>query len=329
MAGIEEAAAAQRCRLHLEALEPRLVLDASMLRITELVASNDDGITDVDGDNSDWLEIYQLGRRRGRSVGDASHRQCRQSHQVDDSQRRQSGRRAGTGSCSRRTRTACWPAANCTRISPSPPAASIWRWSTRTARRSSTSTRRIFPPNSKTSPTVGRCRTPAPRRRCSRPAQPRRRSVPRTIALGHHLARGRLQRRGLADLRPDGPRLREQSRRRDQLHQPDRHAAAQRHVHRLHPREVQSHVARRHRPAQAADEIRRRLRGLHQRRAEVAEANAPETLQWDSAASAHSRRRGVDRVSGVRRERGDPLAPRRRKRAGDPRAEPARPAATC
>ena len=39
---------------------------------------------------------------------------------------------------------------------------------------------------------------------------------------------------------------------------------------------------------------------------QVAEANAPETLQWDSAASAHSRRCGVDRVSGVRRERGDP-----------------------
>lgn len=48
-------------RLHLEALEPRLVLDASMLRITEFVASNDDGLTDYDGDNSDWLEIYNTG----------------------------------------------------------------------------------------------------------------------------------------------------------------------------------------------------------------------------------------------------------------------------
>ena len=51
----------QRCRLHLEALEPRLVLDASMLRITELVADNNDGITDVFGVNADWLEIYNSG----------------------------------------------------------------------------------------------------------------------------------------------------------------------------------------------------------------------------------------------------------------------------
>jgi hypothetical protein len=36
-------------------------LDASMLRITEFVASNDNGITDFDGDNSDWIEIYNAG----------------------------------------------------------------------------------------------------------------------------------------------------------------------------------------------------------------------------------------------------------------------------
>ena len=48
-------------RLHLEALEPRLVLDASMLRITEFVASNDDGLADYDGANSDWLEIFNSG----------------------------------------------------------------------------------------------------------------------------------------------------------------------------------------------------------------------------------------------------------------------------
>ncbi|MGD9635955.1 MAG: chitobiase/beta-hexosaminidase C-terminal domain-containing protein [Pirellulales bacterium] len=48
-------------RLRLEALEPRLVLDASMLRITELVASNDDGLLDYDGAASDWLEIYNSG----------------------------------------------------------------------------------------------------------------------------------------------------------------------------------------------------------------------------------------------------------------------------
>jgi len=32
-----------------------------MLRITELVASNDDGIADYQGDNSDWLELYNSG----------------------------------------------------------------------------------------------------------------------------------------------------------------------------------------------------------------------------------------------------------------------------
>jgi hypothetical protein len=50
-----------RCRLHFEALEPRLALDASMLRITELLASNDNGLTDVNGDHSDWLELYNAG----------------------------------------------------------------------------------------------------------------------------------------------------------------------------------------------------------------------------------------------------------------------------
>jgi hypothetical protein len=48
-------------RLGLERLEPRLTLDASMLRITEFVASNDTGIRDADGDNSDWIEIYNAG----------------------------------------------------------------------------------------------------------------------------------------------------------------------------------------------------------------------------------------------------------------------------
>ena len=48
-------------RLRIERLEPRLVLDASTLRITEFVASNDGGLADVDGDNSDWLEIFNSG----------------------------------------------------------------------------------------------------------------------------------------------------------------------------------------------------------------------------------------------------------------------------
>jgi hypothetical protein len=45
----------------MERLEQRLTLDASMLRITEFVASNDRGIEDADGDNSDWIEIYNAG----------------------------------------------------------------------------------------------------------------------------------------------------------------------------------------------------------------------------------------------------------------------------
>ena len=92
-------------RLHLEALEPRLVLDASMLRITEFVASNDDGLADYDGDSFRLARDLQLRQRRGESLGDAPHRQPRQSHALDHSQRRDARRRAATWSCSRRTRT--------------------------------------------------------------------------------------------------------------------------------------------------------------------------------------------------------------------------------
>lgn len=48
-------------RFRFERLEPRLVLDASMLRITEFVASNDNSLLDYDGASSDWLEIYNSG----------------------------------------------------------------------------------------------------------------------------------------------------------------------------------------------------------------------------------------------------------------------------
>ena len=48
-------------RLGLEVLEPRWPLDASMLRITEIVASNDESLQDYDGDSSDWLEIFNPG----------------------------------------------------------------------------------------------------------------------------------------------------------------------------------------------------------------------------------------------------------------------------
>jgi hypothetical protein len=45
----------------MEVLEPRLVLDASMLRITEFGASNHNVINDFDGDASDWIEVYNSG----------------------------------------------------------------------------------------------------------------------------------------------------------------------------------------------------------------------------------------------------------------------------
>ena len=42
-------------------LERRLPLDATMLRITEFVASNDESLLDADGDSSDWVEICNSG----------------------------------------------------------------------------------------------------------------------------------------------------------------------------------------------------------------------------------------------------------------------------
>lgn len=48
-------------RLRMEKLESRLTLDASMLRITEFVASNDTGIRDAEGDRPDWIEIFNSG----------------------------------------------------------------------------------------------------------------------------------------------------------------------------------------------------------------------------------------------------------------------------
>ena len=60
-------------RLAMERLEPRLALDASMLRITEFVASNDGGIRDVDGDRLGLDRDLQRRQRVGRSVRDVSH----------------------------------------------------------------------------------------------------------------------------------------------------------------------------------------------------------------------------------------------------------------
>ena len=44
-----------------ESLEPRIVLDARLL-ITEFVASNDNSLTDEDGDDPDWIELFNAGQ---------------------------------------------------------------------------------------------------------------------------------------------------------------------------------------------------------------------------------------------------------------------------
>src|SRR5262245_15723685 len=47
-------------RLRIEALEARMVLEGGPI-ISEILASNDDGLIDADGDASDWIEIHQPG----------------------------------------------------------------------------------------------------------------------------------------------------------------------------------------------------------------------------------------------------------------------------
>ena len=44
----------------MEPLEDRLALDGRVV-ITELVASNDQGLEDEDGDQSDWIELFNDG----------------------------------------------------------------------------------------------------------------------------------------------------------------------------------------------------------------------------------------------------------------------------
>ena len=56
-------------RLAVERLEPRAMLAATDLRITEFLASNDDGLLDADGDASDWIEIYNSGSTPSTSSG--------------------------------------------------------------------------------------------------------------------------------------------------------------------------------------------------------------------------------------------------------------------
>ena len=53
--------ALRRCRLALEPLERRLMLDAGPLVISEFMAVNDDFLADADGDFSDWVELHNRG----------------------------------------------------------------------------------------------------------------------------------------------------------------------------------------------------------------------------------------------------------------------------
>ncbi|TWT35405.1 CotH protein [Posidoniimonas corsicana] len=48
----------RRRTLQFQRLEERQVLDASALRITEIMASNEDTLNDFEGDAADWIEIY-------------------------------------------------------------------------------------------------------------------------------------------------------------------------------------------------------------------------------------------------------------------------------
>jgi hypothetical protein len=53
---------ASHLRGHVEALEVRIALDARLV-ISELMADNEVGLLDEDGDKSDWIEIYNDGDR--------------------------------------------------------------------------------------------------------------------------------------------------------------------------------------------------------------------------------------------------------------------------
>ncbi len=55
-------------QLQVERLEPRMVLDARIL-ITEIVANNDQGLEDEDGERTDWIEIHNAGDRQANLNG--------------------------------------------------------------------------------------------------------------------------------------------------------------------------------------------------------------------------------------------------------------------
>ena len=267
-------------------------LDASMLRITEFLASNDEGLLDADGDASDWLEIYNSGGDAVDLSGMHLTDNAGELDQMDVPRRDDAGIRAGTASCSPRTRTACSPAASCTPTSRSPPTASIWHSSPPTASRSSTQYDPKFPE-------AGRGRFLRPRDGAHRRLDdaPRQRRTGRALGshqqrVRHDVAERRLQRRACSTIAgPDGVRLREQpgrrrstTRRRSATTVPEHDAVA------VHARDVQSDYARRHRRLTLRmrydDGFVAYINGEY-----IAEANAPETLQWNSVAAGLARRR--------------------------------------
>ncbi|MEX0586489.1 MAG: lamin tail domain-containing protein, partial [Pirellulales bacterium] len=51
----------RRAKLRLEPLEPRALLTGAAVVISELLAVNDGGLVDADGDSSDWIELFNSG----------------------------------------------------------------------------------------------------------------------------------------------------------------------------------------------------------------------------------------------------------------------------
>ena len=133
-------------RHRLKSLETRLCLDASALRITEFMASNSGVVLDAQGDDSDWIEVYNSGADPVDLAGlyltdddaDLTKWQFPQQRIIEPGELLLVFASAKTMSST---------ATNSTRVFPWRPAASMLRSSMLTARRSSTHSRPSSPLN--------------------------------------------------------------------------------------------------------------------------------------------------------------------------------------
>ena len=164
------------------------------------------------------------------------------------------------------------------------------------------STPEVSRTRSKTCPTAARWRRPASATRSSPTARTRAGWVPTSSVYDATWTNAGLQRRGVQHRRPDRLRLREQSGRRGQLHRRDRHDGAQHDAVAVRAHSVRPGVARGHRPADAPDAVRRRLRRLHQRRVGSPRPTRPKSLQWNFARHRAPRRRAGRAVLRLRRQ---------------------------